>query len=204
MAKQTKAANAAAVGSGVSGSAAAEGAPPADQAGGAANGDAGADTNDTTITGADAGATTVDTNADGTSIATARALSAADVLATIAALPASGESDAGDTTGTGGTGTTPEPGASQALDLVANVDLGPLAGLEFPVTGTLRNHGGHPFTEAVTGKLVQAGGSEEVTLHDEAHASRFLSNLADIRKHMMLDDWMVALEVHKRAPQESE
>jgi hypothetical protein len=109
-----------------------------------------------------------------------------------------------DTSASGAEGDAADQGAADAADADAPVDLGPFAGLEFPVTGTLRNHGSAPFTELVTGKLMQPGGSEEVTLHDEAQASRFISNLADIRKHLVLPDWAVAVEVHKRAPQESE
>jgi hypothetical protein len=199
MAKQPKVVKATEGASAVSDSAA-EGTLPADQAGAAEGAD-------------DEGTTDTDTTAGATSEATTEATAdaAADTSASGAEGDTADQGDAAQAQVDGDTSATQseapaadEQAAADAAAADEPVDLGPFAGLEFPVTGTLRNHGSAPFTELVTGKLMQPGGSEEVTLHDEAQASRFISNLADIRKHLVLPDWAVAVEVHKRAPQESE
>jgi hypothetical protein len=60
-------------------------------------------------------------------------------------------------------------------------DAAPVEGrLVFPLQVMLRNNGGFAISEPVSGAFLQAGGSQMVWLHDEAHASRVEDNLREL------------------------
>lgn len=84
------------------------------------------------------------------------------------------------------------PAAPEGLLTPAVPETEPVAALSaFPVQVMLRNNGGFSVSEPVSGAFLPAGGSQVVTLHDEAHASRVLDNLRELAHLNHLGDALV-------------
>lgn len=70
--------------------------------------------------------------------------------------------------------------------------------ITFPITIRLRNHSGIAIAEPVSGAFLAAGGTAEVELHDEAHASRVFDNLVELKRiNRLADDALQVARVHK-------
>lgn len=97
----------------------------------------------------------------------------------------------------------PLPESHQAL-AADDVPAEALAAPVYPIQVTLRNNGGFAVAEPVSGAFLQAGGSQTVWLHDEAHASRVLDNLRELAERNHLVGALVADGFPKSTIQENE
>lgn len=65
---------------------------------------------------------------------------------------------------------------------------------DYPRTVTLRNNGPISITDPATGAFLSAGGSQAVTLHDEAQASRLVDNFKSLAERNYLPEGALVIE----------
>lgn len=83
----------------------------------------------------------------------------------------------------------------RAADEADRKMVGTFSGITFPAQAILRNNGRIAVAEPVSGAYLQAGGSQPVQLHDEAHASRVVDNLRALTERNFMGADALTLEV---------